>query len=78
MIRPFLAKLTNSEIHAILTGGFATIAGSVMAAYVLIGVRLIQLLLCVSQWEKISTTSNACVIQQNVYEFIKGKMFWSV
>lgn len=38
MIRPFLARLTNSEIHAVMTGGFATIAGSVMAAYVLIGV----------------------------------------
>jgi nucleoside permease NupC len=38
MIRPFLAKLTNSEIHAIMTGGFATIAGGVLAAYVKIGV----------------------------------------
>lgn len=44
MIRPFLAKLTNSEIHAIMTGGFATIAGSVMAAYVLMGVPAKHLL----------------------------------
>ena len=28
MIRPFLAKMTKSEIHAVMTGGFATIAGS--------------------------------------------------
>ena len=44
MIRPFLAKLTNSEIHAIMTGGFATIAGSVLAAYVRIGVSAKHLL----------------------------------
>jgi nucleoside permease NupC len=38
MIRPFLKDMTISELHAILTGGFATIAGSVMAAYILYGV----------------------------------------
>jgi len=38
MIRPFMSKLTRSEIHAVCTGGFATIAGSVMAAYILYGV----------------------------------------
>ncbi|KAK7087825.1 solute carrier family 28 member 3-like [Littorina saxatilis] len=38
MIRPFISEMTKSEIHAILTGGFATIAGSVMAAYILYGV----------------------------------------
>ncbi|XP_064613726.1 solute carrier family 28 member 3-like [Liolophura sinensis] len=38
MIRPFLKKLTNSELHAVMTGGFATIAGSVMAAYISYGV----------------------------------------
>lgn len=35
-IRPFLAGLTESELFAILTSGMAHIAGSVMAAYVLI------------------------------------------
>jgi len=34
MIRPFLPKMTKSEIHAVMTGGFATIAGGVLAAYV--------------------------------------------
>ena len=27
MIRPFLPQMTKSEIHAVMTGGFATIAG---------------------------------------------------
>lgn len=40
MIRPFLNDMTRSEIHAIMTGGFATIAGGVMAAYILFGVSI--------------------------------------
>jgi CNT family concentrative nucleoside transporter len=35
-IRPFLAGLTESELFTIMTSGMAHIAGSVMAAYVLI------------------------------------------
>ncbi|XP_078320441.1 solute carrier family 28 member 3-like [Crassostrea virginica] len=35
LIRPFISKMTRSELHAICTGVFATIAGSVMAAYIL-------------------------------------------
>ena len=32
VIKPFLDKLTRSELMAIMTGGMATIAGGVMAA----------------------------------------------
>lgn len=39
MIRPFLALMTKSELHAVMTGGFATIAGGVLAAYISFGVR---------------------------------------
>ena len=35
VIKPFISKMTNSELTAIMTGGFATVAGGVMAAYVL-------------------------------------------
>ncbi|ESO12305.1 hypothetical protein HELRODRAFT_62058, partial [Helobdella robusta] len=38
LIRPMLPSLTNSEIHAIMAGGFATISGSVMAAFIYFGV----------------------------------------
>ncbi len=34
MIRPYLDKMTRSEIMCIMVGGFANTAGSVMAAYV--------------------------------------------
>ncbi|XP_061179839.1 solute carrier family 28 member 3-like [Saccostrea echinata] len=38
MIKPFLEDMTNSELHAVMTGGFATIAGSVLGAYISFGV----------------------------------------
>lgn len=34
VVRPYVATMTRSELHALMTGGFATIAGGVMAAYV--------------------------------------------
>lgn len=34
LIRPFIGGMTVSEIHTVMVGGFATIAGGVMAAYV--------------------------------------------
>lgn len=34
IIRPYLPRMTQSEIMAVMTGGFATIAGGVMAAYI--------------------------------------------
>lgn len=34
MIRPYISGMTNSELLTIMTGGMATIAGGVMAAYV--------------------------------------------
>ncbi len=34
VVRPYIDKMTRSELHAVMTGGFATVAGGVMAAYV--------------------------------------------
>ncbi|XP_063769863.1 solute carrier family 28 member 3 isoform X2 [Pseudophryne corroboree] len=44
LIRPYLANLTKSEIHAVMTAGFATIAGSVLGAYISFGVSSSHLL----------------------------------
>jgi CNT family concentrative nucleoside transporter len=33
VVRPYIAGMTRSELNALMTGGFATIAGSVMAIY---------------------------------------------
>lgn len=38
LIRPYVATMTMSELMAVMTGGFATIAGGVLAAYVGMGV----------------------------------------
>lgn len=34
VIKPYVEKMTMSELHCVMTGGMATIAGGVMAAYV--------------------------------------------
>ncbi|XP_076326652.1 solute carrier family 28 member 3-like isoform X2 [Tachypleus tridentatus] len=44
IIKHFLPTMTKSELHAVLTGGFATIAGSVLAAYINFGVSSSHLL----------------------------------
>ncbi len=44
LIRPYLNKMTNSELMAVMVGGFATIAGGVMAAYVGMGISPVHLL----------------------------------
>ncbi len=38
LIRPYLARMTRSEIFAMMVGGMATIAGGVLAAYVSFGI----------------------------------------
>ena len=44
VIKPYLARMTRSEIMALMTGGMATIAGGVLAAYVGFGVSAGHLL----------------------------------
>jgi CNT family concentrative nucleoside transporter len=34
LVKPFVKTMTKSELHAVMTGGFATVAGGVMAAYI--------------------------------------------
>ncbi|MBE9043015.1 NupC/NupG family nucleoside CNT transporter [Pleurocapsales cyanobacterium LEGE 10410] len=43
-IKPYLSSLTRSELHSVVTGGFATIAGGVMAAYISFGIPAEHLL----------------------------------
>jgi CNT family concentrative nucleoside transporter len=44
LIRPYLNRMTDSEIMAVMVGGFATIAGGVMAAYISFNVPAVHLL----------------------------------
>ncbi len=36
LVRPFIEKMTPSELNTVMTGGFATVAGGVMAIYILL------------------------------------------
>ena len=40
VVRPYLATMTRSELFAVMTGGCATIAGTVMAGYAALGIDL--------------------------------------
>src|SRR5699024_3231673 len=40
LIKPYLKRLTQSELFAVMTGGMATVAGSVLVGYALMGVPL--------------------------------------
>ena len=44
VIKPFIGKMTKSEIMSLMTGGMATVAGGVLAAYVGFGVDPAHLL----------------------------------
>jgi CNT family concentrative nucleoside transporter len=43
LIKPFIPHLTSAELHQIMTSGFATIAGSVLAAYISMGISPLAL-----------------------------------
>ena len=38
VIRPYIDKMTGSELHAVMVGGFATISGGLLAAYAGMGI----------------------------------------
>jgi concentrative nucleoside transporter, CNT family len=44
VIRPYIGQMTNSELFAVMTGGLASVAGSVLVGYSLLGVPLEYLL----------------------------------
>lgn len=44
VIRPFINKMTKSELFAVMTGGLASVSGSVLVGYALLGVPLEYLL----------------------------------
>ena len=44
VVKPYIPNMTRSELFAVMVGGMATVAGSVLAGYVLLGVELRYLL----------------------------------
>ncbi|XP_035735602.1 solute carrier family 28 member 3-like isoform X1 [Vespa mandarinia] len=45
LIKPYISKLTSSEMHAVMCSGFASVSGSVFAAYVKFGADPAHLLI---------------------------------
>ncbi len=39
-VRPYIAKMSESELFAVMVGGLASVAGSVLAGYAQLGIRL--------------------------------------
>ncbi|KAK2706515.1 sodium/nucleoside cotransporter 2-like isoform X3 [Artemia franciscana] len=44
VIKPYLPLMTMSELHTVMSGGFATVAGSVLAAYISYGIEATHLI----------------------------------
>jgi CNT family concentrative nucleoside transporter len=44
VVRPYIAHMTQAELMVLMTGGFATIAGSVLAGYIAFGINAGHLL----------------------------------
>uniref|UniRef100_A0A3Q2XWU3 Sodium/nucleoside cotransporter n=1 Tax=Hippocampus comes TaxID=109280 RepID=A0A3Q2XWU3_HIPCM len=44
LIRPYIHELTLSEIHAVMTGGFASIAGTLLGVFISFGVEATHLM----------------------------------
>ena len=44
VVRPYIARMTSSELMAMMTGGFATVAGGVLAVYIGFGIDAAHLM----------------------------------
>ncbi len=60
-IRPFLAKLTRSELFLVMVSGMATVSGAILAAYVKIGNVDMKYLLAA-----VAMTAPACVVTAKI------------
>jgi len=80
LFKPFIKDLTRSEVHAVMTEGFATVSGTVMAAYINFGAQPAHILtasimsapaaLCMAklffpETERSKTTTDNIVIEKS-------------
>jgi CNT family concentrative nucleoside transporter len=74
MVRPYLESMTRSELMAMLTGGMATIAGSVMAAYVGLGIDAGHLLAASIMSAPASLVIAKIMVPEREVSMTKGKV----
>jgi CNT family concentrative nucleoside transporter len=74
MVRPYLESMTRSELMAMLTGGMATIAGSVMAAYVGLGIDAGHLLAASIMSAPASLVIAKIMVPERELSMTKGKV----
>ena len=71
VLKPFFMKLTTSELHAIMTSGFATVAGSMFAATIEFGVGFyllaMSLFFCLFLFDSLRPIYNLSVIEGQFY-----------
>src|SRR5690606_14701404 len=60
-IRPFLERLTKSELFVVMVSGMATVSGAILAAYVKIGNVDMKYLLAA-----VAMTAPACVVTAKI------------
>ncbi len=62
-IRPYLAKMTRSEIMTVMTGGMATVSGAILIAYVQLGAANAENLLM-----SLLMTAPTCIMMAKIME----------
>jgi len=73
VVKPYIPRMTRSELNAMMTGGFATIAGSVLAVYVgILGEELAPHLLAASVMSAPAAFLVAKVMQPELEEPATG------
>ncbi|XP_019633493.1 PREDICTED: sodium/nucleoside cotransporter 1-like [Branchiostoma belcheri] len=68
LVRPFLPSMTKSELHAVMTGGFGTVAGGVLGAFISFGINPSHLLACT-----VMAAPTALAMSKLVYPEIERK-----
>ncbi|XP_077656271.1 sodium/nucleoside cotransporter 2 [Urocitellus parryii] len=73
LVRPYLADMTLSEIHTVMTGGFATISGSVLGAFISFGIDASSLISA-----SVMAAPCALALSKLVYPEVEESKFKSV
>lgn len=65
MVAPFMKLMTDSELFAVMTGGFATVAGYTIAAYTGYGIQTNHLIIA-----SLMSAPASLLVENNIFLFI--------